>query len=269
MPCLPQSGGCEKPFTDAFIEYLNRTEGTRYVHRECLDVADRQNPQPEALYVDSERSIQLVIERKSISWPVDYVHRHSNDHFVSEVFSKEMESLQLNDLYELRLPMLIEGTQPELRSFVVDAARKIRLHWPKVAAGRILRERVNEKWWWAFRKVSASDREDEAPSIGWQFNFVGQSSDWFDRLDPSRPPADLVSALQKIYSSCAKKFALYTHARRVLVLAPYEDLRYQGADWWHDLFSSVPPPTEIGEVWLGMFDYVTNELQGWIFERLR
>ncbi len=268
MPCLPRSGGCEKPFTDAFAEYLNRTEGTRYVHRECLDVADRQNPQPEALYIDSERSLQLVVERKSISWPVDYAHRHSNDHFVSEVFNEEMKDFPLDDLYELRLPMLIEGTRPELRSFVLAAAQKIRQHWPKVVAGRVLRKRVSEKWWWTFRKVPSWDREDEAPRIGWQFNFVGQASNWFDNLDPSNPPADLASALQKIYSSCTKKFALHTHARRVLLVDPYEDLRHQPADWWHDLLSATPPPTEIEEIWSGIFDWNDEGAQGWIFERL-
>src|SRR6266849_4372724 len=255
MPCLPQSGGCEKPFTDAFTEYLNRTEGTRYVHRECLDVADRQNPQPEALYMDSQRSLQLVIERKSISWPIDYAHRNSNDHFVSDVFAEEMKSLPLDDLYELRLPMLIEGTQPELRSFVLGAAQKIRLHWPQVVAGRILRERVSEKWWWAFRKVPDSDREGEAPSKGWQFTFVGRGSSRFDQLDPTSLPADLISTLQRIYSSCARKFTLHPHARRVLVLDPYEDLRDQSRDWWHDVFSATPPPVEIEEIWSGIFDW--------------
>ncbi len=251
------------------MTHLNDAEGTQYIHRECLDVFDRRNPQPEALYIDSERNLQLVIERKSISWPVDYIHRHSNDHFVSEVFAEEMKDLSLDDLYELRLPMLIEGTQPELRAFVVKAAQKIRLHWSHVAEGRILKERVNEKWWWTFRKVPKWDREEEAPTIGWQFNFVGQPSNIFDQLDPTNPPADLASALQKSYLSCAKKFAVHANARRVLLLDPYEDLRHQSADWWHDLFSSLPPPSEIGEVWLGKFDYVTNELRGWTFERLR
>jgi hypothetical protein len=269
MPCLPESGGCEKPFTDAFAEYLNRAEGTRYVYRECLDIADRKHPQPEALYIDSERSLQLVIERKSISWPVDYAHRHSNDHFVSEVFSKEMESLQLDDLYEFRVPMLIEGTQPELRSFVQRAARKIRLHWAKVAAGRILRERVSEKWWWTFRRVPASEREDEAPSKGWQFTFEGQASSRFDPLDATNLPADLILALQKIYSSCVKKFNLHTHSRRVLVLDLYEDLRDQPVDWWHDVFSASPPPVEIEEIWSGVFGWNEAGSQAWVFERLR
>lgn len=233
-----------------------------------MDVADRHNPQPEALYIDSERNLELVIERKSISWPVDYAHRHSNDHLVSEVFSKEMENLQPDDLYEFRVPMLIEGTRPELRSFVLGAARKIRLHWSQVAAGRILWERVNERWWWAFRKVPDSDREDEAPSKGWQFTFQGQASSLFDQLVPTNLPVDLISVLQKFYSSCVKKFRLHPHARRLLVLDPYEHLRDQTVDWWHDVFSAIPPPVEIEEIWSGIFDWNDEGTQGWIFERL-
>ena len=75
MSCIPQSGGCERPFTEAFVEHLNQTGGSRYVHRACLDRIDSKNPQPEAMYVDSERKLQLVIERKSISWPIDYPYR--------------------------------------------------------------------------------------------------------------------------------------------------------------------------------------------------
>jgi len=164
--------------------------------------------------------------------------------------------------------MLIKGTQPELRSFVLGAAQKIRLHWPQVAAGRILRERVSEKWWWAFRKVPDSDREDEAPRKGWQFTFEGRGSNRFYQLDPTSPPADLISTLQRIYSSCARKFTFHPHARRVLVLDPYEDLRDQNGDWWHDLFSATPPPVEIEEIWSGIFDWNEQGSEGWIFERL-
>ena len=87
MPCLPESGGCEKPFTDVLVAHLNRTEGKRYMHRACLDMEDKTAPQPEALYVDAESGQHLVIERKSVSWPVDYPYRHNNDHVIGGGFS--------------------------------------------------------------------------------------------------------------------------------------------------------------------------------------
>jgi hypothetical protein len=133
MTCLPQSGGeCEKPYTDAFATHLNNAEGTHYVHQACLDILERKHPQPEALYLDSERTAQLVIERKSICSPKDYFHRHSNDHFVSDMFEEGLRDLIVENVYEISLPMLIMGTQPELRLFVQSAVQSIRTNWPRI-----------------------------------------------------------------------------------------------------------------------------------------
>jgi len=145
MSCIPQSGGCERPFTEALVEHLNQTGGSRYVHRACLDRIDSENPQPEALYVDSERNLQLVIERKSISWPIDYPYRHKKSHFVTERFCEELTGLPPDDLYELRLPMLIEGKEPELRALALKVARQIRSQWSQVAAGSLLKGIVDDR----------------------------------------------------------------------------------------------------------------------------
>jgi hypothetical protein len=268
MTCLPKSGGCEKPLTDAFVNHLNDTESAHYVHRACLDVEDRTHPQPEALYVDSRRSTKLVIERKSISWPLDYARRHRNDHFVSDLLSERLNGLLLDDLYEVRLPALMDGKRPELQSFALSAAESIRSHWNEIAGGLVLSGR-GEELWWSCRRVPCFDREDEAPSKGLQFTFTGQLSNWPDCMDPTNLPRPLTSALKKIYSSCVNKFASHSDARRVLVLDPYEDLRYESVNWWRDVFSISPPPVEIDEVWSGIFDWVCEDLQGWMFERLR
>ena len=73
----------------------------------------------------------LVIERKSISWPPDYPRRHSNDHLVSELFSEALADLPFEHLYELRLPMLIQCRQREVKHLVDEAANEIRAHWRK------------------------------------------------------------------------------------------------------------------------------------------
>lgn len=267
MSCLPTSGGCEKECTDPFVDHLNELTGTEYIYRNCLDATDRTKAQPETLYEDSARG-ELVIERKSISWPSDYAHRHSNDHFVADLFSQGLNGLPLkDDLYEVSLPLLIKGSEKELQPFVAAAVSRIRAEWSKVGAGGVLRGRADDKWW-GFRRVPDWDKEDDSPEIGLKFSWEGPPMQLGDFLDPSGLPEPLVFSLNKIFSSCVKKFQSYAHARRILVLEPHGDLQHQPLDWWQDAFRSNVPPAEISEIWAGSFDWVDEYSRGWVFERL-
>ena len=93
MGCLPESGGCERQRTDPFVDHLNWLEGTNYVHKACLDVIDRNNPQPEALYVDEDSGASLVIERKNLVWPPEYAVGHKNDHFLVDMVTEGLRDL--------------------------------------------------------------------------------------------------------------------------------------------------------------------------------
>ena len=108
MICIPDSGGCERPFTDAFVSHLNREFGSSYRHKACLDHSNSSEAQPEALYEDylvQEKS--LVTERKSICWPLDFSHRHSNDHLLANLIARDLGTLLADDLYQLNCPELI------------------------------------------------------------------------------------------------------------------------------------------------------------------
>ncbi|HVW79037.1 MAG TPA: hypothetical protein VHB45_15590 [Alloacidobacterium sp.] len=268
MPCLPESGGCERPFTDVLVAHLNRIEGAHYIHRACLDVAERLIPQPEALYVDAENGHQLVIERKSISWPVDYPYRHNNDHTVGEFFANELRDLTADDLYEIRLPMLMQGKRSELLRYALQATKQIRAKWATVASGSGLKGRGGEGWWWVFRKLPEWEREDNAPNRGLQISLIGPGLSFDDFLDPSSLPDALGAALTKIYASCTSKFVSHTEARRILLLDPHGDLRTEGGEWWQRVWASIPPPSPIQEIWSGILDWVTEDTQDWMFELL-
>lgn len=270
MSCLPKSGGCEKAYPDPFVAHLNELLGTECVYRSCLDANDSATPQPETLYEDSARGQQLVIERKSISWPSDYPHRHSNDHFVADLFSTELCDVPLTDcLYEISLPLLINGTEKELQPFVSAAAATIRRMWPQVAKGKALRRVVNERWWWGFRQVPDWDREDDEPKTGLKFAWVGRPiTQLGDFVDRNSLPEKLACALDKIFLSCVKKFRPYAHAVRILVLDPHGDLQHRNVEWWQQVFKNRVPPVEIGEIWSGTFDWIDDFSHGWMFERL-
>lgn len=188
MPCLPESGGCERPYTDVLVAHLNRVENAHYTHRSCLDVADRTVPQPEALYVDSESGRQLVIERKSISWPVDYPRRHKNDHAVSDLFARELRDLTVDDLYEIRLPMLMVGKREELLSNAAEAVKQIRAKWPAISTGSILE---GQSWGSVVVGVSQTPRLGTRRQRAEQrsSNFIDRTFSFLRRLTGPRPPS--------------------------------------------------------------------------------
>jgi hypothetical protein len=56
--------------------------------------------------------------------------------------------------------------------------------------------------------------------------------------------------------------------RRIVVIDRHGDIRYQGAWWWKRILECEPPPSEISELWDGMFDWLDYYEQGWSFEKL-
>jgi hypothetical protein len=246
MSCLPQSSGCERPFTDIFVGHLNRVDGTQYMHRACLDVIERTVPQPEALYMDNQNGRKLVVERKTISWPSEYAHRHSNDHAVAEIFSSELNDLAVDDLYEVRLPLLIEGKRAELVALAREATKQICANWSVISSGRGLKGRSGDNWWWHIQTVPKWDRDEDAASeSGLRIFWEGPGLSLDDYLDASVLPEKLSADIQKIYSACTAKFAFYSDSRRILLLHPYGDSELKDADWWKEVWAGLPPAPEI------------------------
>lgn len=266
MSCVPQSGGCERTFIEPFVAFLNETFGSQYQFVDCLDRRDSTKSQPEALYIDSVRGGRLVVERKSISWPADFPHRHANDHFVANIFSEELKEHQFeSELFELALPMLIHGSKRELRSFARASAKKIDSAWSQVLAGKVLYERVTDKWWWSFRRVPDLEKDPDEPTEGLKFSWQGKLMQLGDYIDPADLPTEIVRSVHDIFDGCVRKFQSYVDAERILLLDPCGDLKYKDSNWWKQVFLRIPPPTDISAIWSGTFD---DEWQSWAFERV-
>jgi len=234
-----------------------------YNNRE--NAIDSTKKQPEALYEDSDSHRELVIERKSIAWPPDYAQRHHKDHWMSDVFLKELLGIRLDTLYELNLPSLINGTELELRPKAVEMAQQVRLHWPAIAAGSILKSTPSSSFQWYFRKLPDFEKQDGEPDSGLKVSSFRTPT----YVNASDPPTELGDMLEKIYRDCAKKFAAYSDTTRILVLDTFEDLRHNDAEWWQSIFDRYEPPNEINEIWAAAFDWITDETQDWMFELLK
>jgi hypothetical protein len=262
--CLVESGGCERAGTEPFIEHLNRLGKTRYVYKSCLDVLNRETPQPETLYVDEILNESVVIERKSIIWPPNYARGHANDHFVREQISKELDRIEFKDLYCLQLPWLIEGTKDELRAFSRGVAAQIKTLYFSLELGQVVRSRSRPGREWTFYIQPEEERYEEAPDQGLGFVWLYKGYDEA-LVQAERLPPELEKALNTIYRSCSRKFAGYLGSHRILLLHPYGDLVHMPGSWWDEALTKCPPPPIVNEAWLALFD---DEFGAWDFQCL-
>ncbi len=83
---------------DKFVSHYNRECGTSYAHTECLDIVrtgGATEKKPEALVTDGKNGKQMVIERKSVVWPPEYIPRHNNEHdFAEQIRCKDFSLIQ-------------------------------------------------------------------------------------------------------------------------------------------------------------------------------
>lgn len=264
MGCLPESGGCERQRTDPFVNHLNYFAGTNYRHSVCLDIAFRNSPQPEALYVDKDSGARLVIERKNLVWPPEYAVGHKNDHFLVDLVTEGLGNLVNDDAYELQLDLGVSGSRVELEEFAGLISQTARARFPEIRAGmRVGSTQAGRRW--AFWHGDRQQRAFEgAPETGLGVHWdVPTSQD-----SAGKPPDGFLKEVARLFGACVPKFEPYMDARRILVIEQHGDMRYMGAWWWKRVLDVVMPPPEIQELWDGMFDWLDDYQQGWTFEKL-
>jgi hypothetical protein len=260
---MPESGGCERHRTDPFVNHLNAVSGSQFSHSACLDRLLRDSPQPEALYSDSESGAALVIERKTVVWSLGYAARHRNDHFIAEALSEQLRGVAEGRPLSIHLEPAPLMPQTELSAFVVEIVDSVTADVSAVLAGRTIGStKVGRRW-----SCLLDPHEREAcgePDAGLIVRWTQPD----ELVSPDRLPADLGAHIRKLFESTVEKFRGYPQARGILLLDPYGAIRYTADWWWSRAFQAVPVPSEVAEVWLATYDWLTDFDQGWIFERV-
>lgn len=82
------------------------------------------------------------------------------------------------------------------------------------------------------------------------------------------PPGELLSELDRHLASCGSKSCDYVLDRCVLVLDPHGEIRHLPDIWWHQVFRLRAASRGISEIWTGVYDWVTDRDQAWLFEKI-
>lgn len=202
---------------------------------------------PELRCVDERTGKAILVERKTLSWPLDYIVQHESWHrFCEDV------GLQLR-------PVL--GTQPSMLSIQEPAliGRASREALARELVGAITESDIpRDGTWvtgqspfpWALRFQSPMEREDFEPQEGLAIKTIAVPDHSID--DPRSAPADLREAVSKLLASAAIKFSSAGEDGAILLiqLLPASLGMQLTESWWAETLSGSTVPTEVDEVWI-------------------
>jgi len=215
------------------------------------------------LYSDPGSRADLIIERKTVVWPLNYAARHRNDHFIAEALSEELREIAENRPLSIQLEPAPLMSRDDLSAFVREIADSINSALSTVLAGRTIGSgKMGRRW------ICLLDQEEREASDEPETGLIVRWSQRNELVCPDSLPDDLADHIRRLFDSTVEKFLGYPRARGVLLLDPYGSIRYTGDWWWSRAFKTVPVPREIAEVWLATYDWLTDLDQGWTFERV-
>jgi hypothetical protein len=245
-----------------FIAHYNRHTGASYEFQQRLDVGSH-TPQPEALYVDTQSGEQLVVERKNLIWPPKYAQIHDSLHMVTSIIGATITPhLEATKPYEFTMPDSIRGPLTDLRRHAEQVGETIIRNLDDVHAGKTVRSRTASREW-SFRMEGIHERDWDEPNDGIRYVFNGSISplDWGDI------PEGLASEFTRLLESVKRKFTTHVSAKRVLVIDFHGDLHHPGL-FIEQLFALVTIPSNVDEIWMSTYTFVTELHYGWIHRQL-
>jgi hypothetical protein len=247
---------------DEFVSQYNHECATEYAHTECLDIVrigGATAKQPEVLVTDKADGKRMVIERKSVVWPSDFILKNRNEQAFAETIW-EVTAGRYNDAcYELIVSVR------EMEKFNTRTVKTIANEIGSVIAGLEPSRLpisgatpVN----WVFGRANSDEQGDRRGIV-----VIHQKNATFeDFLFDDSAKTGTASAIEKELGEASPKFDGYPGARRVVLLDFY------GTALWEDdippLMLSVTVPANIDEVWMTKRDWVSEEDFDIGYERL-
>jgi hypothetical protein len=255
FPHFNRRGKCEwlaEGGLSEFVAHYNREIGSSFSHTECLDIvriAGVTPKRPEVLATDP-KGRRMVIERKSVAWPADYIERHAAEHELTNLIARQAGDRFHDNCYVLEL------SDMDLEQLNVGGLKKVGKELGNVVAQlrkSDLPVRGKKPVRWAFRKAYFGEHDGYFGIVISMTKSMGRES-----VDASESAKiGTASALRRRLEEAALKFSDYADARKVVLLDFY------GTELDEE---DIPPlldrgavPNSIDEIWMSVRDWVSDE----------
>lgn len=259
--CTP-ADRCERRHLSSLVVRLNGLWGKSYEVSACLDMDSRNEPEPELL-LEAPAEPPIVIERKTITWPKEYLRDHNNEHAIANALFARLDNTYQDDFHVLTLwsDSLVGQRVTDVRD------------WAEQIANAVLRDEANSRTTrgihgqtpipWGFRRADEIDRDYDTPDTGIQIRTFQDTGPSF--VDPSGWTTMMTEAtqgykaeLERLAANCEAKFAKYGDHIRLLAIEFHGDLWSLSEDAIIEVVNSAELPNCVDQVWLGQQDWLDD-----------
>jgi hypothetical protein len=264
--CLRHSGKCEwiSGNLEGFTDWFNEECGTTYRLGkcfECSDDADRRSlgprqprPEPEVLLLGEMGEQPMVLEKKIVVWPRDYLRDHQLMHdFFDAVESRLPRRLFENDVYVLEVSVSgllvrnknkrqIQGIASAIATVVLDSGAAVRKSGGIAGAAPIP---------WSFRRLPNEKREEETPQSGLGIIVQRDDTNCIQSVNANglqRLSNQISQEVSKQLLASAKKFQRYSRHRKIVLLEFVGD--YLLDINTKEIVATAEQPSSIDQVWV-------------------
>ena len=261
--CHIPEGPCEWQHLRGFVSHFNATHGKSYSRSACLDVANRKGKEPEVL-LEAPGETPIVIERKFIAWPSDYLANHGNEHIFDDLILARLSDKFSDSAY--RLAVHERDLKGKKKREVEKIAKQIadivlvNLNQAKSPRGIGGSEPIH----WSLRPLDPRERYENTPEVGLEIDTWGEPVELdYPSSEVLRLAAEAKSGyaqeFERAANNAAPKFAAYAHCLKLLLVQFYGSSSLLVMD--EDIIEVVQSarlPGVIDQVWVAQHDWVTQ-----------
>jgi len=235
-----------------FVDIYNEEHGCRYERSECLDVIHRNSRQPEVLLKCAGQQ-DLVVERKTVVWPENYIRDHKGFHHLGNELSRRLGQRFRDNPHVL---IIQEESLSNTENFQ-RATDEI--------CSAIERGDVNGCKPFAWRLSPARNFEyllnGDVHGIGIVAN--GKPGPWHNTPEKimeirSQTLVGFQNACRNVIVDARKKFEDYSRARRILLLQFISDTELVFDEDIEGILKSSIHADDCNEVWVAFHEWLNE-----------
>lgn len=252
--CLPPHNIDEWINLKPFVETYNSLFERNYILESCPEKDHRNTPEPEILLRDGDN--HMVVERKIIPLPVDYVRNHQlwhefSNRLIGSIVEQFSDNLYIFRIQDVHIPNRKKDAiklANEISSTILEYELRIKATEGRFSGG-IYSDDSDGSIPWSFITVSDIDREEYLQDSG-IISELGISRKWYSPQDITEEFPKLKKRLLKLITSSIVKFNKYSDCLKILIIEPYSSYLRYPVDILADTINSLEIPQNLDQIWI-------------------